>query len=322
MEGLRKRPTSVKLNQAALQAALPRAMFRLEDVRRFAAELEVPFSPSLIEWRVMSKSEDGTRGKVAPYADPRAYTDRLNQIFTPAGWTRRYAVTTSANFERAEDNKLVAKVFVTCDLSIHGLGSHSATGEEWTDNHNAGTSAEAQAFKRACACFGLGRYLYNFTDIWVDIDEHQRPREAPQLFGWATPEGWRAGLRPTELSGSGPANGSTSTPRPAETGALIQQIEGMAETLGKNLYRGILKSLARVWKPADIRNRQSLMKVFSTMELAQRELGRLKIAQEKLSQEEIKAVLSQIKIKSIGHIDSLDSLRQLVQALENAAPAE
>jgi hypothetical protein len=43
----------------------------------------------------------------------------------------------------------VAKVFVTCELTIFGLGSHSATGEEWTDNDNAGTSAEAQAFKRA-----------------------------------------------------------------------------------------------------------------------------------------------------------------------------
>jgi hypothetical protein len=50
-------------------------------------------------------------------------------------------------------------VLVTCELTIFGLGSHSATGEEWADNSNAGTAAEAQAFKRSCACFGLGRYL-------------------------------------------------------------------------------------------------------------------------------------------------------------------
>jgi len=52
-------------------------------------------------------------------------------------------------------------VLVTCELTIFGLGSHSATGEEWADNDNAGTAAEAQAFKRACSCFGLGRYLYH-----------------------------------------------------------------------------------------------------------------------------------------------------------------
>jgi len=41
---------------------------------------------------------------------------------------------------------------VTCKLTIDGLGSHSGLGEEWADNENAGTSAEAQAFKRACSC--------------------------------------------------------------------------------------------------------------------------------------------------------------------------
>ena len=50
-------------------------------------------------------------------------------------------------------------MLVTCELTIFGLGSHSATGEELADDENAVTSAEAQAFKRACACLGLGRYF-------------------------------------------------------------------------------------------------------------------------------------------------------------------
>jgi len=82
----------------------------------------------LIEWRVVRVSEDRTRGQVLPYADQRAYTDRLNELFTPAGWTRTYKVQTSATFERSRDNKVAAKVFVTCELTIHGIGSHSATG--------------------------------------------------------------------------------------------------------------------------------------------------------------------------------------------------
>ena len=32
-------------------------------------------------------------------------------------------------------------------------------------------SFEAQAFKRACSCFGLGRYFYDFDAPWVDIDD-------------------------------------------------------------------------------------------------------------------------------------------------------
>ena len=58
----------------------------------------------------------------------------------------------------------------SCRLTIDGLGSHSGLGEEWADNENAGTAAEAQAFKRACSCFGLGRYLYDLGGNWVDLD--------------------------------------------------------------------------------------------------------------------------------------------------------
>jgi hypothetical protein len=112
-------------------------------IRELIASLEVPFHPSVIEWRVTNTSKSGSpRGQVMPYADQRAYTDRLNALLTPAGWTRRYTVHTSANFERANDKRIVARVLVTCELTIFGLGSHSATGEEWADNDNAGTPAE------------------------------------------------------------------------------------------------------------------------------------------------------------------------------------
>jgi hypothetical protein len=129
-------------------------------VKELIANLEVPFHPSVIQWRVTNTSKGGSpRGQVMPYADQRAYTDRLNALFAPAGWTRRYAVHTSTNFERSKDQKIVAKVLVTCELTIFGLGSHSAMGEEWADDDNAAMAAEAQSFKRACSCFGLGRYL-------------------------------------------------------------------------------------------------------------------------------------------------------------------
>jgi Rad52/22 family double-strand break repair protein len=92
-------------------------------IKELIANLEVPFHPSVVEWRVTNTSKGGSpRGQVMPYADQRAYTDRLNTLVTPAGWTRRYAVHTSANFERSKDQKIVAKVLVTCELTIFGLG--------------------------------------------------------------------------------------------------------------------------------------------------------------------------------------------------------
>jgi len=69
-------------------------------------------------------------------------------------WTRKYAIHTSPNFERSKDQKIVAKLLVTCEVTVFGLGSHSATGEEWADDENALTSAEAQSFKRAARVLG------------------------------------------------------------------------------------------------------------------------------------------------------------------------
>ncbi|HYL14991.1 MAG TPA: Rad52/Rad22 family DNA repair protein [Terriglobales bacterium] len=98
--------------------------FSSEQIKELTAALEVPLDPRVIEWRVTNTSKAGKpRRQVIPYADQRAYTDRLNLLFSPAGWARRYAVHTSANFERSKDQKTVARVFVTCELTIFGLGS-------------------------------------------------------------------------------------------------------------------------------------------------------------------------------------------------------
>src|SRR5580693_3925806 len=49
------------------------------------------------------------------------------------------------------------------------------------------TRGEAQAFKCACSCFGLGRYFYDFGEMWVEINEYKQPREFPDLPSWALP---------------------------------------------------------------------------------------------------------------------------------------
>jgi hypothetical protein len=298
----------------------------LGGVRKLVAKLEVPFQPAQVEWRVMAIGQQGRRGLIMPYADPRAYIDRLNEIFTPAGWTRKYTVTTSANFERDDDKKLVAKVFVTCDLTIHGIGSHSATGEEWADDDHAGTSAEAQAFKRACACFGLGRYLYYFTETWVDLNDRQQLLEEPQLAGWATPEGWNQGMRPHAVSKDREAKPTprrkSARPNRQERNVqgnafkLIQQIEAMAEPLGKTLYRGLLKTVGHVWKPSDITNTTLLEKILGEMKIAEQEVTRLEALRQTISAEELSPILQSLNLKSLDQVDNLDVMRRLSLALE------
>jgi hypothetical protein len=261
---------------------------------------------------------------VVPYADQRAYTDRLNSLFSPAGWTRKYVVHCSANFERSKDQKMVAKVFVTCELMVFGLGLHSATGEEWADDQNACTSAEAQAFKRACTCFGLGRYLYYYAGTWVDLDERKRPKTVPALSAWATPEGWRQGLRPQQ-KGDSPNSDPLTNAKPstdcgsAEPSSLILQIEALAEPLGKRMYRGLLKRIARVWNPRDIQDAALQQQVLAHMQAAERGFRRLDAALDRVGPEALTQILRSQKLQSIDQVDNLQTLREIVLALEAAA---
>jgi hypothetical protein len=304
----------------------------VERIKELVAALEVPFDPSQIDWRVMNttKSQQPARGQVVPYADQRAYTDRLNALVTPAGWTRKYTIYTSANFERSKDQKIVAKVLVTCELTIFGLGSHSATGEEWADDDNAGTSAEAQAFKRACSCFGLGRYLYHFSGVWVDLDERKRPKSGPRLFDWATPQGWRQGLRPRQqvvhaAPGSPPSGnaGTEITPREAgksleDVNVLVRQIQAMAEPLGRRLYRGVLKTVAKAWDPSAIREAEVLRKVLEQMQSAERGLRRLEAALKRVGPETLGPILRSLRLDSLDQVDCLESLKRVVLEVERA----
>ena len=304
-------------------------LYTQAQIKEFVSLLEVPFDPSVIEWRVTntSKGNGPSRGQVIPYADQRAYTDRLNALFSPAGWTRKYTVHTSANFQRAKDQKTTAKVFVTCDLTIFGIGSHSATGEEWADDENAGTAAEAQAFKRSCACFGLGRYLYYFTGTWVDLDDRKRPKTIPKLAGWATPEGWRQGLRPGQTSysrSSGPtkSNGNQthqSASTPGRQRELVQRIEGMSDLLGKGLYRGLLKTIATAWQPTDITDIVVLEKVLIHMQAAERGLKRLEAALDRAGRGPLATILRSLNLNSLDRVENLDTLHKIVLALEASA---
>lgn len=168
---------------------------RLQKIRELLSE---PFDPGEIKWRVTATSTQQTkhgpqkRGQLFAYADQRAYTDRLNEVFGEWGWTRNYDVQVAQNFERRapgdkNQTAVSAKVVVVSKVTVHGLGSHTGVGEEWADDENAATRAEAQAFKRACACFGLGRYLYDLERVWVDLDQYNRPVQTPNLPDWALP---------------------------------------------------------------------------------------------------------------------------------------
>ncbi len=304
----------------------PLAKNQLDEVLR---ALAIPFDLQVVQWRVTEWSDDGTRGLMMPYADPRAYSDRLNDLFTPAGWSRKYAVQTSGPIQRSKRGP-AAKILVTCEVTITSIGTNSGTGEEWADKENALTAAEAQAFKRSLSCFGLGRYLYDIDGEWVDLDPHRAPTRIPRLPRWATPNGWFAGLRPKPkrnrralIRASGhSSNGATGTQAHTGNGQdLVVAIEAMEQKIGKRLYRGLLKRLARVWNPQQIQETVVLGKVLAQMQGAERGLARLEAAQTRLAPEIVQKIFASLNAPP-AKVEDLQTLHGLVVALEKEVDAQ
>lgn len=119
-------------------------------------ELSQPFHPSRITWRPGALTGKKDKALALAYADLRAYQNRLDEV-CGMDW--------SVSYTPWGDR-------IICHLTINGI-TRSSTGEPDSDSERseiAGTTAEAQAFKRACAMFGLGRYLYHLPTLWVDYD--------------------------------------------------------------------------------------------------------------------------------------------------------
>lgn len=289
--------------------------------------LAIPFDLTVVQWRITEYSDDGMRGLMLPYADPRAYTDRLNDVFTPAGWSRRYAVQASAPVQRPK-RAPAAKILVTCEVTIASIGTNSGTGEEWLDRENALTAAEAQAFKRSLSCFGLGRYLYDIDGEWVELDHNHLPKKIPRMPRWATPNGWMAGLRPTLRRNRRAlvrANGHASNGEPpfsqpshetnGQRQTTILAIEAMEHKIGKRFYRGLLKRVARVWSPEQIQEASVCERVLAQMQGAERGIARLEAAQAKLTPETVQRIISSLNAPP-AKLEDLATLHSLVVALE------
>lgn len=168
-----------------------------EKAKQVFAALEEPFDPELLYWRPGATTKDKKKAIALVYADPRAYIDRLNEVVGHHGWSESYT-TTVAPFRSVKKgwndkpDTVVegTKLIIVCTVTIDGLGSHSDVGEAPTDDENVATVAQAQAFKRACTKFGLGRYFYDFPkNQWAEYDADSRQiTKPPTLPDWAIPK--------------------------------------------------------------------------------------------------------------------------------------
>lgn len=284
------------------------AKFTSAEREKLFIQLEVPFDPAQIKWRVMRTSDDRRSGVILPFADPRAYTDRLNQLFTPAGWTREYSISTIPSLIRMERGRSIvtSKVLVATAVTINRLGSHTGTGEEWGDREHAVTAADAQAFKRACSVFGLGRYLYRFEETWVQLNRRGEPVGVPQLPNWALPPGVTVQR----------TSGLAVDVRGPVDHRLTAEIEGFRNKLGEPIYREILRRAGHSREARTIPNADRQRNVAELMQAAARGLEKLHVLAAQASDAQLTAVMDHSQIGAKTGLPSLAVLKHLVEELE------
>jgi hypothetical protein len=142
------------------------------------ARLAQPFHDSDIEWRVCRAGIKGGRpwAQVLAYVDARAARARLNAVLGAANWTVAYLACP------------VGGVLALLSLRIDG---------EWISKQDGADSPEREpvkgalsnAFKRACAVWGIGEHLYDVGEAWATFSETgaHRVQIDGKWFRWDPP---------------------------------------------------------------------------------------------------------------------------------------
>jgi len=152
--------------------------------------LRKPFARDDIEFRVCRTSGKSPKVNVLAYITARGIMQRLDEVFGIGGWKDEYEVLQSG---------------VKCRLSVK-IGDEVITKEDAASSTNVEPlkGAFSDSLKRAGVKFGIGRYLYDLPDTWVDLlqDKPMNPRNPihyhssdnysgwwmePDLPGWALP---------------------------------------------------------------------------------------------------------------------------------------
>ena len=147
--------------------------------------LAEPFPASAIQWKptAVAARSDGSKAAMAlAYVDARLYQERLDQVCPD--WTSKVEVL-------SPDGSLVKVSLTIAGVTREELGEADEEDDGGgRGKTNTATTAMAQAFKRACTAFGLGRYLYFLPAQWVPYDGHKF-LQSPRLPAWALPESER-----------------------------------------------------------------------------------------------------------------------------------
>lgn len=127
----------------------------MSDLSKRLAE---PFDPAAVSWRIGPTNREKTKGMALAYIDARDVMRRLDDVCGPENWQDDYPW--------SDGKRVVCRIGIKIGdewvWKTDGAGDTDTEGEK---------GALSDAFKRAAVKWGLGRYLYDVTSPWVQIEE-------------------------------------------------------------------------------------------------------------------------------------------------------
>jgi hypothetical protein len=159
-------------------------------------QLLTPLSTGQIEFKIaqVTQTKDGVWASILAYKDARVDMQVLDSVVGQNNWQVKYQ----------RDSKGVLQ----CSVGIWDESKNVETGD-WIWKTSNGTPSDfegekgeySDAFKLACFMWGIGRQLYDFPSIWVQLSEGDfyekdgkvkaSPRLRPNDWRWTVSEDYQ-----------------------------------------------------------------------------------------------------------------------------------
>lgn len=161
-----------------------------DDTKTIQRDLQKPFKADEIEWRINRKGFSGGKpwATAIPYITSRAVQDRLDDVFGIFGWQNETKMVTDKGF-------LSGISILHNDNWITKWDGAEGSNSNGMDVIKSGAS---NSLKRAAVLLGIGRYLYDLDEFFVESviasgykhpfgNVYKDSKNGNKLVAWKTP---------------------------------------------------------------------------------------------------------------------------------------
>lgn len=139
---------------------------KLTEFNKYEQRLKEYFPQEDLQFKIGATSGDKSKGIALAYINSSAVMDRLDEVLGAENWTKKHSWG-----EKGE---------IMCGISI--LFEYPDGSLKWHTKWDAGVQPEfepekggiSDSLKRAANCWGIGRYLRKFPQMWLPIEKRGR----------------------------------------------------------------------------------------------------------------------------------------------------